>query len=93
MGRTFLESGQHARPWPTQTAKWTRQPNDPGATERPFIVTIGEDGEVQFTVTAFSRPGDPLSGVIGPLGRTIQSAATSGYLRAMRKYPAQAAQS
>lgn len=67
-------------------------PGHPEQGEEAFVVTIGEDEDVQFKVTAFSRPVDPLTRVIGPLGRTIQSAATSGYLRAMRKLVAQAAQ-
>lgn len=67
-------------------------PGHPEQGEEAFIVTIGEDDEVRFNVIAFSRSGDPLTRLIGPLGRTIQSAATSGYLRAMRKFVAQSDQ-
>jgi uncharacterized protein (UPF0548 family) len=41
---------------------------------------------VRFEVVAFSRPGDPMVRLSGPLGRGIQRVGTKGYLRALQRY-------
>jgi len=61
----------------------------PGHPERgaeSFIVTIADDGTVKFQIAAVSAPGDCSTRLAGPLGRAVQSFATSGYLRSMRRY-------
>ena len=47
---------------------------------------------VRFEIVAFSRPGDPLVRLSGPIGRGIQKSGTNGYLRALRRYVDQKAQ-
>lgn len=61
-------------------------PGHPEEGEESFVVSIGNDGVVRFDIRAFSRPGDPITRVAGPMGRSLQSAATQGYLWAMRKF-------
>jgi len=64
-------------------------PGHPEQGEEAFVVTMDDSGAVRFDVTAFSRPGDPLTCLSGPLGRKVQSWATMGYLRAMRRFVGQ----
>jgi uncharacterized protein (UPF0548 family) len=54
--------------------------------EEAFVVSISADETVRFEVVAFSRPGDPLVRLSGPIGRGIQEVGTNGYLRALRRY-------
>lgn len=63
-------------------------PGHPESGEEAFMATIGDDGTVRFEIRAFSRPGDALTRAAGPVGRGMQSVATKGYLRAMRRYVA-----
>lgn len=61
----------------------------PGHPERgaeSFIVSISDEGAVTFHIVALSAPADVLTRMAGPLGRFVQSAATTGYLRSMRRY-------
>ena len=60
-------------------------PGHPEQGEEAFVVRMGDDGMVRFDITAFSRPGDPFTSMMGPLGRKVQSIATKGYLKAMRR--------
>jgi uncharacterized protein (UPF0548 family) len=52
--------------------------------EEAFHVTRSDNDEVFFTVTAFSRPADPLVRLGSPVGRMIQRRVTQRYLDAMR---------
>lgn len=61
-------------------------PGHPEQGEESFVVTIGDEDAVRFDVRAFSRPGDPLTQLFGPLGRMMQSVATKGYLRALSHF-------
>jgi uncharacterized protein (UPF0548 family) len=61
-------------------------PGHPEQGEEAFVVRSAADGSVVFTITAFSRPSDPLVRLSGPIGRTIQRRATEGYLRALRTF-------
>jgi uncharacterized protein (UPF0548 family) len=65
-------------------------PGHPEQGEESFIATLAEDGLVRFGIKAFSRPGDPLTRVAGPIGRGLQSIATKHYLRALRNFVDQA---
>jgi uncharacterized protein (UPF0548 family) len=67
-------------------------PGHPEQGEEAFVVSMDDSGVVRFDVTAFSRPGDPLTRLSGSLGRKMQSWATMGYLRAMRGFVGQAVQ-
>lgn len=51
--------------------------------EERFAVTLGTDGTVTATVTAFSRPGRWFTAVAGPVGRCIQSKMAEAYVRGM----------
>jgi len=59
-------------------------PGHPEQGEEAFVVSIGADELVRFTITAFSRPGELLTRVAGPIGRAIQSTGTRGYLKALQ---------
>jgi uncharacterized protein (UPF0548 family) len=52
--------------------------------EEAFHVTRSDDDEVFFTVTAFSRPADPLVRLASPVSRLIQRRVTQRYLDAMQ---------
>ena len=51
--------------------------------EEAFVVELREDGEVAFTIRAFSRPASLLARVGGPVTRTVQRWATRRYLHAL----------
>lgn len=44
--------------------------------EEAFVVSIGGDNAVRFRITAFSRPGDRITHLAGPVGRAAQRAGT-----------------
>ena len=53
-------------------------PGHPEQGEEAFVVSMAIDETVQFEVVAFSRPGDLLVRLSGPIGRGIQHAGTNG---------------
>jgi uncharacterized protein (UPF0548 family) len=55
----------------------------PAAGEESFIVSIDEDDQVEFTVTAFSRPATLLAKLGGPVTRLAQRRITWRYLDAV----------
>jgi uncharacterized protein (UPF0548 family) len=61
-------------------------PGHPEQGEEAFIVSITPDQSVRFEIEAFSRPGDPLVRLSGPIGRGIQKGGTAGYLRALKRF-------
>jgi len=58
-------------------------PGHPESGEEAFLLELHDDGEVTFTVTAFSRPATVLTRVAGPVGRAVQRWATNRYLRSV----------
>lgn len=58
-------------------------PGHPEIGEEAFVLDLGPDGAVTFTITAFSRPGSTLARAGGPIGRATQSWVTRRYLRAV----------
>jgi uncharacterized protein (UPF0548 family) len=64
-------------------------PGHPEQGEEAFCVSISDQGEVRFDITAFSRPGDPIVRLSGPIGRRVQRIGTHGYLRALRRFVAE----
>ncbi len=50
------------------------------------MVSINDQGTVDFHIAAVSAPASWSFRVAGPPGRAVQSVATSGYLRSMRWY-------
>ena len=61
-------------------------PGHPEQGEEAFVVSIAPDQTVRFEIEAFSRPGDPLVRLSGPIGRGIQRGGTGGYLRALKRF-------
>jgi uncharacterized protein (UPF0548 family) len=61
-------------------------PGHPEQGEEAFVVSISPDEIVRFEIVAFSRPGDPLVRLSGPVGRGVQKGGTNAYLRALRRY-------
>jgi uncharacterized protein (UPF0548 family) len=61
-------------------------PGHPEQGEEAFIVSIAPDETVRFEIEAFSRPGDPLVWISGPIGRGIQRGGTGAYLRALKRF-------
>jgi uncharacterized protein (UPF0548 family) len=58
-------------------------PGHPERGEEAFVVEQREDGDVVFTITAFSKPATVAARVAGPLGRLIQLYLTHRYLDAL----------
>lgn len=63
-------------------------PGHPESGEESFVVTLGEEDQVLFTVRAFTRPGTLLARVAGPVGRIAQRLVAERYVRAMRRLAA-----
>jgi uncharacterized protein (UPF0548 family) len=61
-------------------------PGHPEQGEESFAVSMSPDDNVHFEIEAFSRPGDPLVHLSGPIGRGIQRGATGAYLRALKRF-------
>ena len=61
-------------------------PGHPEEGEEAFVVSMSPDQTVRFEIEAFSRPGDPLVRLSGPIGRGIQKGGTGGYLRALKRF-------
>lgn len=61
-------------------------PGHPEQGEEAFVVSMSTDQNVRFEIEAFSRPGDPLVRLSGPIGRSIQKGGSSGYLRALQRF-------
>lgn len=57
----------------------------PESGEESFVVEIGPDDDVWFTVTAFSRPATWYARLGGPLTRLVQSLATRRYVAVARR--------
>jgi len=64
-------------------------PGHPEQGEESFVVSIDDD-EVRFRITVFSRPGERLTRLAGPIGRAAQRAGTSGYVKALQGFVDQA---
>jgi uncharacterized protein (UPF0548 family) len=61
-------------------------PGHPEQGEESFVVFIDSDDAVRFRVSAFSRPGERITRLAGPLGRVVQMAGTNGYVKALRRF-------
>jgi uncharacterized protein (UPF0548 family) len=59
-------------------------PGHPECGEESFLLTLGPDGAVDFTVTAFSRPAAWYTRAAGPLARTAQHLVARRYGAALR---------
>jgi uncharacterized protein (UPF0548 family) len=60
-------------------------PGHPESGEESFVVER-RDGATFFTVSAFSKPVDPLARLAGPLGRVVQRSITRRYVNALRRF-------
>lgn len=58
-------------------------PGHPEAGEERFELRQHDDGGLELTITAFSRPATRLARVLGPVGRWVQDVMTERYLRAL----------
>ena len=61
-------------------------PGHPEQGEESFAVSVSADQTVRFEIEVFSRPGDPLVRLSGPIGRGIQRGGTGSYLRALKRF-------
>lgn len=59
-------------------------PGHPERGEAAFVVTRDENGEVRFTISAFSRPAGAAPRILAPLVRMIQRKTTSLYFEAVQ---------
>jgi uncharacterized protein (UPF0548 family) len=64
-------------------------PGHPEQGEELFLISRSADGVARFEVTAFSRPGDRLTRLSGPIARMIQRKGTESYLDALLRYAAE----
>lgn len=55
----------------------------PEAGEERFVIRRCDDGALEMTVSAFSRPASPLAKLGGPVTRLMQDAMTRRYLHAL----------
>lgn len=58
-------------------------PGHPESGEESFVVELLADGDVRFTVAAFSRPASRLARLGGPVSAAVQRWVTSRYLHAV----------
>jgi uncharacterized protein (UPF0548 family) len=58
-------------------------PGHPEAGEEAFLLERHDDGAIDFTIRAFSRPASALARLAGPFGRRIQDVVLDRYLRAL----------
>ncbi len=58
-------------------------PGHPESGEEAFVVELLDTGEVEFTITAFSRPASVLARWGGPVGGAVQRWVAHRYLRAL----------
>lgn len=61
-------------------------PGHPERGEEAFVVERRTDGTLSVSITAFSRPADPLARLAGPIGRAIQLAITRRFVNALARY-------
>lgn len=61
-------------------------PGHPEQGEEAFVVSIAPDETVRFEIEAFSRPGDLLVRMAGPVGRGFQQGGTRNYLSALKRF-------
>ena len=59
-------------------------PGHPEQGEESFMVSHEPDGSVVLRISAFSRPGNALSRLCGPLARWVQDRMTNRYVDAAR---------
>jgi uncharacterized protein (UPF0548 family) len=60
-------------------------PGHPATGEESFVVTLRPDGDVVYSLRAFSRLATPLSRLGGPVSRRAQSLAPDRYVTAIRR--------
>lgn len=58
-------------------------PGHPEAGEESFLLERHDDGTIDLTIRAFSRPASALAKLGGPIGRRIQDVVLERYLRAL----------
>lgn len=61
-------------------------PHHPEIGEEMFEVRIGNDGQVNFSIHAFSRAGHPSVKSLGPLARKVQARASKKYLTTLHSF-------
>ena len=59
-------------------------PGHPESGEEAFLVELGDDDQVTFTITAFSRPASMLARMGGPISVVAQRWVTNRYLRSLQ---------
>jgi uncharacterized protein (UPF0548 family) len=60
-------------------------PGHPERGEEAFVVRLLPDGEVRFTITAFSRPASVTARAGGPVTRQAQAYVSDRYVRALQR--------
>jgi uncharacterized protein (UPF0548 family) len=70
---------------PVQGFAYGTLPGHPVSGEESFLVGLTPDGQVEFSVRAFSRPATALARLGGPASRAVQSLAIDRYIAAIRR--------
>jgi uncharacterized protein (UPF0548 family) len=60
-------------------------PGHPESGEESFVVSLRPDGDVVYTLRAFSRLATPLSRLGGPISRRVQTLALDRYVTTIRR--------
>lgn len=58
-------------------------PGHPESGEERFVLQQHQDGRIELTISAFSRPASVIARLGGPVSRKAQDAMTARYLRAL----------
>jgi len=70
---------------PVQGFAYGTLPGHPVSGEECFLLGMTPNGDVEFTLRAFSRPATALARLGGPVSRGVQSLALDRYIAAMRR--------
>jgi uncharacterized protein (UPF0548 family) len=70
---------------PVQGYAYGTLPGHPVSGEECFLLGVTANGDVEFTLRAFSRPATAFARLGGPVSRGIQSLALDRYIAAMRR--------
>jgi uncharacterized protein (UPF0548 family) len=70
---------------PVQGFAYGTLPGHPVSGEESFLVGMEPDGDVVFTLRAFSRPATALARLGGPASSAVQSLALDRYIAAIRR--------
>lgn len=79
----FERAKEGIRDWAPLGFAYGTLPGHPETGEEAFVVERNGEGDVRFTITAFSRPRALLARLGGPVTKAVKARATRRYLRGL----------